>query len=77
MTLALGACLLIPNLRYVVKAALLGVGMSEEFASLLVEMLLSVNEGRMIDEVKRTAESNTPTRGEEFLSTALGPMSSP
>lgn len=83
VTLALGAALGIPNLRYVefppdeVKEALLGAGMSEEFASLLVEMLLAVNEGRMMDEVKRTAETSTPTWVEEFLSTALGPMSSP
>jgi hypothetical protein len=51
--------------------------MSEEFASLLVEMLLAVNEGRMMEEVHRTPETSTPTRVEEFLSTALGPMSSP
>lgn len=83
VTLALGDALGIPNLRYVefppdgVKAALLGGGMSEEFASLLVEMLLAVNEGRMTEEVQRTAETSTPTRVGEFLSTALGPMSSP
>ena len=51
--------------------------MSEEFALLLVEMLLAINEGRMTEEVQRTAETSTPTRVEEFLSTALGPMSSP
>jgi uncharacterized protein YbjT (DUF2867 family) len=83
VTLALGTALGIPNLRYVefppdgVKAALLGGGMSEEFASLLVEMLLAVNEGRMMEQVQRTAETSTPTHVEEFLSTALGPMSSP
>lgn len=83
VTLALGVALGIPNLPYVefpsdgVKAALQGAGMSEEFASLLVEMQLAVNEGRMMDEVQRTAETSTPTRVEDFLSTALGPMSSP
>jgi uncharacterized protein YbjT (DUF2867 family) len=83
VTLALGAAIGIPNLPYVefppdgVKAALHGAGMSEEFASLLVEMQLAVNEGRMMEEVQRTAETSTPTRVEEFLSTALGPMDPP
>lgn len=78
VTLALGAALGIPDLPYVefspdgVKAALQGAGMSEEFASLLVEMQLALNEGRMTDEVNRTTESTTPTRVEEFLSFALG-----
>jgi uncharacterized protein YbjT (DUF2867 family) len=83
VTLALGAALGIPNLPYVefppdgVRAALQGAGMSEEFASLLVEMQLAVNEGRMMDEVERRAETITPTRVDEFLGTALGPMGIP
>ncbi len=83
LTLALGAALGIPNLPYVefppdgVRAALQGAGMSEEFASLLVEMQLAVNEGRMMDEVERRAETITPTRVDEFLGTALGPMGIP
>jgi uncharacterized protein YbjT (DUF2867 family) len=78
VTLALGAALGIADLPYVefppdgVKAALQGAGMSEEFASLLVEMQLALNDGRMTDEVQRTAESTTPTGVEEFLSSALG-----
>jgi hypothetical protein len=54
-----------------------GAGMSEDFALLLVEMLLAMYEGRMTEEVQRTAKTSTPTWVEEFLSTALGPMSSP
>ena len=78
VTLALGAALGIPDLPYVefppegVVAALQGAGMSEEFASLLVEMQLALNDGRMTDEAHRTAETTTPTRVEEFLSSALG-----
>lgn len=83
VTIALGAALGMPNLPYVefpadgVKASLLGAGMSEEVASLLVEMQLAVNEGRMMDEVQRTAETNTPTRVDEFLSITLGPTGIP
>ena len=54
-----------------VKAALLGIGMSEEFASLLVESQIAINEDRVLDEVRRTAESTTPTRLEDFLTATL------
>jgi uncharacterized protein YbjT (DUF2867 family) len=83
VTFALGAALGIPNLPYVefpiegVRAALQGAGMSEEFASLLVEMQLAVNEGRMMDEVQRTTETTTPTSVQEFLRTALGQREAP
>ena len=76
-TRALGAALGIPDLPYVefppegVKAALLGIGMSEEFASLLVESQIAINEDRVLDEVRRTAESTTPTRLEDFLTATL------
>jgi uncharacterized protein YbjT (DUF2867 family) len=76
-TRALGAALGIPDLAYVefppegVKAALQGSGMSEEFASLLVESQIAINEDRVMDEVRRTPESTTPTRLEEFLKNAL------
>lgn len=76
-TRALGAALGIPDLPYVefpqegVKAALQGIGMSDEVASLLVELQIAINENRLIDEVQRTSESTTPTGLEEFLSSAL------
>jgi uncharacterized protein YbjT (DUF2867 family) len=76
-TRALGAALGIPDLPYVefppegVKAALQGIGMSEEVASLLVESQIAINENRVMDGVQRTGESTTPTRLEEFLRSAL------
>lgn len=76
-THALGAALGIPDLPYVefppegVKAALQGMGMSEEVASLIVEIQIAINENRMMDEVQRTSETTTPTRLEDFLKTAL------
>jgi uncharacterized protein YbjT (DUF2867 family) len=76
-TRALGAALGIPDLPYVefppegATAALQGAGMSEEFASLLVESQIAVNEDRIMDDAPRTAESTTPTRLEEFLKSAL------
>jgi uncharacterized protein YbjT (DUF2867 family) len=76
-THALGAALGMPDLPYVefppdgVKAALQGFGMSEEVASLLVELQIAINEDRIMDEVQRTSESTTPTGLEEFLESAL------
>jgi uncharacterized protein YbjT (DUF2867 family) len=76
-TLALGAVLGMPELPYVefppegVKAALQGIGISEEVASLIAELQIAINENRVMDEVQRTLESTTPTRLEEFLKSAL------
>jgi uncharacterized protein YbjT (DUF2867 family) len=76
-TLALGAALGMPELPYVefppegVKAALQGIGISEEVASLIAELQIAINENRVMDEVQRTLESTTPTRLEEFLKSAL------
>jgi uncharacterized protein YbjT (DUF2867 family) len=78
-TRALGDALGISDLPYVqfppegVKAALQGIGMSEEFASLLVESQIAINEGRILEGVERTPESTTATRLEEFLKEALSP----
>jgi uncharacterized protein YbjT (DUF2867 family) len=76
-TRMLGAALAIPDLPYVqfppegVKAALQGIGMSEEFAALLVEGQIAINEGRMLEGVERTPEATTPPRLEAFLEEAL------
>jgi uncharacterized protein YbjT (DUF2867 family) len=76
-TRALGKALEIPDLPYVqfppegVSIALQGIGMSEEFASLLVESQVAINEGRILEGVERTPDSTTPTRLEEFLRIAL------
>ena len=75
-TRALGNALGMPDVPYVefppegVKAALQGIGWSEEFASLLVESQLAINEGRMTAG-ERTPENTTPTTLEEFLKTTL------
>ncbi len=76
-TRAIGERLGIPDLPYVefpaegVKSALLGAGMSEEVAGLLVDMQLALNEGVYFDGVERTPESATPTRLTDFLNRAL------
>jgi uncharacterized protein YbjT (DUF2867 family) len=76
-THALGAALGMPDLPYVefppegVKAALQGIGMSEEVASLIAELQVAINEDRILDEVQRTSESTTRTGLEEFLESAL------
>jgi uncharacterized protein YbjT (DUF2867 family) len=76
-TRAIGARLGVPDLPYVefptdgVKGSLVEAGMSEEVAGLLVDMQLAVNEGQYFKGVRRTPESATPTRLEDFLATAL------
>jgi uncharacterized protein YbjT (DUF2867 family) len=76
-TRVLGSLLGLPELPYVefppadMKGALLAAGMSEEAASLLVDMQLSLNEGHQFDGVRRTAETTTPTRLEEYLKATL------
>jgi uncharacterized protein YbjT (DUF2867 family) len=76
-TRAMGSLLGLPDLPYVefppadMKGALLAAGMSEEAASLLLDMQLALNEGRPFDGVQRTAEATTPTRLEEYLENAL------
>lgn len=76
-TRVLGSLLGMPELPYVefppadMKGALLAAGMSEEAASLLVDMQLALSEGRPFDGVQRTAEATTPTRLEEYMEDAL------
>ena len=75
-TRLIGARLGMPDLPYVefppegVKGALMGAGMSEQVAGLIVDMQLALNDGRYFEGVRRTAESATPTRLEDFLSEA-------
>jgi uncharacterized protein YbjT (DUF2867 family) len=75
-TKALADTLGVPDVRYIqlppedATGALQGAGMSREFASLLVEMQVSVNEG-LFDEVVRTPESTTPTTIHDFLEGAV------
>jgi uncharacterized protein YbjT (DUF2867 family) len=76
-TAAIGARLGVPELPYVefppegVKAALMGAGMSDEVAGLIVDLQLARNQGDRFGGVERTAASTTPTSLEEFLDQAL------
>jgi uncharacterized protein YbjT (DUF2867 family) len=76
-TTAMGRRLGLPDVAYVqfppddLKGALMGSGMSDEAASMLVEMQLGANEGRFAAGVERTPENTRPTRLDEFLDEAL------
>lgn len=76
-TRAMGSLLGLPELPYVqfppaeTKEALIGAGVSEEAASLLVDMQLALNEDRPFDGVRRTGDATMPTRLEEYLKEAL------
>jgi uncharacterized protein YbjT (DUF2867 family) len=76
-TRLIGSLLGMPELPYVqlppadVQRGLVAAGMSEEAARLLVEMQLGINDGWFFGGLRRTAETATPTRLEEFLKEAL------
>jgi len=76
-TALMGALLGMPDLQYVefppdaLKQGLIGAGMSEEVATLMVDMQFSLNDGRPFAGVRRTMDSATPTTLEAFLSDAL------
>jgi uncharacterized protein YbjT (DUF2867 family) len=76
-TRALGSHLGLDDLPYVefppadMKNGLLAAGMSDEAASLIVDMQVALNEGRPFDGVERTPEATTATRLDEFLREAL------
>jgi uncharacterized protein YbjT (DUF2867 family) len=76
-TRAIGERLGLPDLPYVqfppdgVRSALAGAGMSEEAASLMVDMQLAMNRGRPFAGVRRTADEATPTTLEAFLKEAV------
>jgi uncharacterized protein YbjT (DUF2867 family) len=75
-TQAIADVLGVAEVRYIelapqdAKAAFQGAGMSEEFASLLVEAQVTINEG-LFDGVVRTPESTTPTTIHDFLTGAM------
>jgi uncharacterized protein YbjT (DUF2867 family) len=76
-TRAIGERLGMPDLPYVefpphdVRGALIGAGMSEQVAGLLVDMQRALNDGLYFERVRRTAESATPTTLKDFLNRAL------
>ncbi len=49
----------------------MAAGMSEEAARLLVDMQLGINDGWFFGNLRRTPDTTTPTRLEEFLKDAL------
>ena len=53
------------------KAALVGAGMSDEVAGLIVDLQLARNQGDFFAGIDRTMASTTPTRLEDFLNQAL------
>lgn len=76
-TTLIGSLLDLPDLPYVefppaeMKGGLVAAGMSEEAATLLVEMQLGINSGWFFGNLQRTPDTTTPTRLEEFLKDAL------
>lgn len=76
-TKAIGARLGIPDLPYVefppdgVRGALVGAGMSDEAAGLIVDLQLAQNDGVYFEGVRRSPSSTTPTRLVDFLATAI------
>ncbi len=75
-TQAIADVLGVTEVRYIelapqdARAALQGAGMSEAFASLLVEAQVTINHG-LFDGVVRTPESTTPTTIHDFLTAAM------
>jgi hypothetical protein len=61
-----------PDLQYIqlpyeeMKGALIGAGLSENFASLQVEFGRALNEGRLVSLEGRNAGNTTQTRFEDF-----------
>ena len=61
-----------PDLKYVqfpaadAKKGMMGAGMSESVADRMNEFVKTMNDGRILEEVKRTATNTTPTTAEEF-----------
>jgi uncharacterized protein YbjT (DUF2867 family) len=76
-TRLIGSLLGVPELPYVqflpaqMKQGLVAAGVSDEAAGLLVDMQLGINDGWFFGGLRRTPETTTPTRLEEFLKDAL------
>ena len=68
-----------PDLKYVqapddqFRGALLQMGMSEPFAKLLLEMIASLNSGKMRALEPRTQQNTTPTNYETFVAERFVP----
>jgi uncharacterized protein YbjT (DUF2867 family) len=61
-----------PDLKYVqfpyaeAKKGMMGAGMSENVADRMNEFVKTMNDGKILEEVKRTPSNTTPTTAEEF-----------
>jgi uncharacterized protein YbjT (DUF2867 family) len=68
-----------PDLRYVqapdaqIKAALVQMGMSENFVAVMVEMFAALNAGHMRALEPRSAKNTTPTKFETFVAESFVP----
>ncbi|WP_310396885.1 NAD(P)H-binding protein [Hymenobacter sp.] len=78
-TAAIGQAIGRPELPYVpfsyddAKKGMVGAGLSDNMASLYVEMTRSLNEEKLMVHETRTAASTTPTTLEEFAQTVFAP----
>jgi uncharacterized protein YbjT (DUF2867 family) len=78
-TSLLGKAIGKPDLGYMqapdgqIKAALVQIGMSENMASLIIEMAGALNSGHMAVLEPRTAANTTPTKFETFVAEAFVP----
>jgi len=76
---AIGKAISKPDLKYVqapddqFRAVLLQMGMSEQFARLLLEMIGGLNSGYMRALEPRTAQNTSPTSYETFVAETLVP----
>jgi hypothetical protein len=55
------------------KEAMIGMGATEAVADTMLEMYAGFQAGKIMDEVKRSAETTTPTTFETFVTNVLVP----
>lgn len=74
VTSLLGKALGIENLQYVqfplddAKKAMIGMGMSEDFSSSMMEFCQAGNDGLIVSDIKNSTYKPTPTKLEDFIS---------
>jgi uncharacterized protein YbjT (DUF2867 family) len=79
VTAIIGKAIGKPDLKYVqapddqFRAVLVQMGMSEQFARLLLEMIAALNSGYMRALEPRTAQNTTPTSFETFVAESFVP----
>ena len=79
VTATIGKAIQKPDLKYVhlagdqVRGAMVQMGMSEQFANLLLEMTAALNAGKMHPLEPRTPQNTTPTTYETFVAESFVP----